>query len=425
MKILCAPAEFDFLSLPSDLNVVLYGSPTETAGGSVGAALKDAVIRNGFQPSVRAWDFLSIALSVITADLAEHRSCSPDGWTREFDLTVAVNEPDIWNYSAAQLESLLAYLTTDRWGLHFVKAEHFPSSDRAPTFPDEDSVVLLSGGLDSYIGAVDLVHGGHKPLAVSQTVRGDAEKQILFASGIGNGLRHFQVNHNSDVPDPENSPSQRARSIAFISYGILVATALEKYSRGNSVNLFVCENGLIAVNPPLTGGRLGSLSTRTTHPVVFALLNKLLDSIGLRVSIVNPYAFKTKGEMLQECANQGLLEQNAFNTTSCGRFNHFGYRHCGRCVPCLVRRASFAAWNKEDKTEYVYTDLSKDDDEHARFDDVRSALIGIAECEELGVNRWLGATLSSNLISDKGALRQTVNRGLREIKTFLTTMGVQ
>jgi hypothetical protein len=338
---------------------------------------------------------------------------------------VGVNEPDLWNSNADLLQELLAYLTTDRWTINFVEAEYLPSTDRTPVFPDNDSVVLLSGGLDSYIGAIDLVSSGRQPMAVSQIVRGDAEKQTAFAAGLGNGLRHFQVNHNSDVPDPENSPSQRARSIAFISYGVLAATTMQKYKDGGTITLYVCENGLIAINPPLTGGRLGSLSTRTTHPVVFALLQKLFDAAGLRVRIVNPYRFKTKGEMLRECANQVLLDANASNTTSCGRFNHFGYRHCGRCVPCLVRRSAFTEWNKADETEYVYTDLSRDDDDHARFDDVRSALIAIAESKELGINRWLGASLSSNLIADKDDLRQTIKRGLDELKNFLVGMGVQ
>lgn len=424
MKIVCAPSSFPFAS-NSDLNVVLYGSSSDVAPGSVGGALRESVLRGRLQPEQTASDFLSIALSVITADLAEHRSFSPDGWTREFDLTVGVSEPDLWSANAQVLESMLAYLTTDRWNINFVKAEYCLSNERKPIFPDNDSVVLLSGGLDSYIGAIDLVSNGHRPFAVSQIVRGDAEKQSAFAANIGPGLQHFQVNHNSEVPYPENSPSQRARSIAFVSYGVLIATTLKKYKDGETITLYVCENGLIAVNPPLTGGRLGSLSTRTTHPVVFALLQHLFDATGLRIKIVNPYRFKTKGEMLRECTNQTLLNLNAFNTTSCGRFNHFGYRHCGRCVPCLVRRSAFRAWNRADETEYVYADLSKDDDDHARFDDVRSTLIAIAECEELGINRWLGASLSSNLIDEKEELRRTIKRGLDELKDFLLGAGVQ
>ena len=41
----------------------------------------------------------------------------------------------------------------------------------------------------------------------------------------------------------------------------------EALSCWNDVTLYMCENGFISINPPLTDARLGSLSTRTTHPV--------------------------------------------------------------------------------------------------------------------------------------------------------------
>ena len=50
---------------------------------------------------------------------------------------------------------------------------------------DVDAAVLLSGGLDSSIGAIDQGEIGKKLIAVSQIVRGDGEKQELFASAIG------------------------------------------------------------------------------------------------------------------------------------------------------------------------------------------------------------------------------------------------
>jgi hypothetical protein len=40
-----------------------------------------------------------------------------------------------------------------------------------PGRPKEDCIVLLSGGLDSFIGAIDIVANGHRPFAVSQSVR--------------------------------------------------------------------------------------------------------------------------------------------------------------------------------------------------------------------------------------------------------------
>lgn len=425
MKITCALSDFNFSSRASDLDVVLYGNSGDPMRGSVGATLKHAIAREKVAPAARAWDLLSLALAVVSADLAGHRDRSPDGWTREFDLTISVVDAQFWNDNAETLQGLLAYLSTDRWTLRFVEGGILPQPARQPEHPTEDCVVLLSGGLDSYIGAINLVEQGSRPLAVSQMVRGDGEKQVAFAAEIGGGLRHFQVNHNADVPDPENPPSQRARSIIFLAYGVFIATTLARYHAGEEVTLYVCENGFIALNPPLTGGRLGSLSTRTTHPIVLSLLQQVLDAAGLRVRIVNPYRFKTKGEMLRECLGQTLLAAHAYQTTSCGRYKQFGYKHCGRCVPCLVRRAAFHVWGGQDSTFYVYDNLALDDDEHAGFDDVRSALIGIGERREMGTTRWLGSTLSSNLVANKPALREVVERGLAEIESLMLALGVR
>jgi hypothetical protein len=92
-------------------------------------------------------------------------------------------------------------------------------------------------------------------------VRGDDDKQDEFAALIGGGLGHLRLNHNAHVPDPEDMPSQRARSIAFIAYGVLSATSLDRYHSGERITLYMCENGFISINPPLTDMRLGSLST--------------------------------------------------------------------------------------------------------------------------------------------------------------------
>jgi hypothetical protein len=46
--------------------------------------------------------------------------------------------------------------------------------------------------------------------------------------------------------------------------------------------------------------RLGSLSTRTSHPAVLQMLQQILDAGNFRVRLVNPYQQKTKGEMLLE-----------------------------------------------------------------------------------------------------------------------------
>ncbi|HEX5701881.1 MAG TPA: Qat anti-phage system QueC-like protein QatC [Pyrinomonadaceae bacterium] len=425
MKLICTPNTSSFPNEDSALKICLFGNADASQNGSVGAAVFREIFRKKLAGEARAWDLLSLALSVVTADLAGHRSRTETGWTRDFELEVAVGDPEFWNTQTATIKKALDFLTTDRWRIHFIGGGARPPQPNEPIQPDEDSVVLLSGGLDSLVGAIDLSASGKKPFAVSQTVRGDAEKQVSFARNIGGGLRHLQLNHNAIVPDPEEPPSQRARSLNFIAYGIFVATTLASYRRGEMVTLYVCENGFIAINPPLTGARLGSLSTRTMNPVFLRLVQSLIDSAGLRVRIENPYQLMTKGEMLSACANQSLLEAHASLSTSCGRFMRYGYKHCGRCMPCQIRRAAFRAWGFTDSTEYIYEDLGRDDADYAGFDDVRSAAMAIAEVESIGLDDWLGVTLSSTLLGDVSSLKAVVSRGLAELAALHHAYGVR
>jgi 7-cyano-7-deazaguanine synthase in queuosine biosynthesis len=408
----------------SALRVILYGQARSEGQGSAGDAARYEIQRRRLECAPRAWDLLSIALSVVTADLAALRDQSPDGWTREIELDIAVADAPFWAGQARPLAEALAFLTTDRWTLRFHEGGVQTAQPRDPVRPPEDCVVLLSGGLDSLVGAIDLAAAGRRPFAISQTVRGDADKQVDFAARIGGGLGHLQLNHNASSPGAQES-SQRARSLIFIAFGVLAATALQRYHDGDRVPLYVCENGFIAVNPPLTGGRLGSLSTRTAHPEFLGRLQRVLDAADLRVGIANPYGAKTKGEMLRECADQTLLKAEAVRSTSCGRFQRFNYRQCGRCVPCQVRRAAFLAWGGiPDTTDYVYEPLGRNDADHSSFDDVRSVAIALAAARADGIETWLGHALASPLIGDRAALLAMLKRGMAELHTLHEAYGV-
>lgn len=424
MRLISGPDTFELAVADDALRVILYSQAKLKGQASAGSTARIKLRRRKLEPAPRAWDLLSLALTVVTADFAGRRDRSPDGWTRDFEIDVAVVDPTFWNTQATTLSDALAFLTTDRWKLRFHAGGLLPPAPQRPIRPEEDCVVLLSGGLDSLIGAIDLATTGKKPFAISQTVRGDADNQIEFAARIGGGLNHLQLNHNADVPDATED-SQRTRSLIFVTFGVLAATTLKRYYDGETIPLYLCENGFIALNPPLTGARIGSLSTRTAHPEFLSRLQQVLAAAGLRISIVNPYAAKTKGEMLRECRDQSLLKSEAATSTSCGRFLRYSYRHCGRCVPCQVRRAAFLAWGEPDTTTYVYEPLGKNDEKHAGFDDVRSVAMALAVVEADGLQPWLGGALSSPNIQDRAALRDMVGRGLEELRALHQAYGVR
>lgn len=429
MRLVCAPEDYAFAE-DGALNVVLYGQPQASTGersarAGAGQAAMQHILRARLLGAPRAWDFLSIALAVVTADLAEWRSESTDGWTRELDLTIAVADPDFWNGQAAALESALKFLSTDRWRLRFIGGGVQPVPPREPVVPLEDCVVLLSGGLDSLIGAIDLTAMGRKPLAVSNVVRGDGDNQVTFAQAIGGGLRHLPLNHNASPPWRKED-SQRARSLIFIAFGVLAATTLKKYHDGAEVPFYICENGFIVINPPLTGTRLGSLSTRTVHPEFLNRLRDVLSAAGLRINLVNPYEHATKGEMLVSCKNQPLLKSFAAQSVSCGRYRVFNYHQCGRCIPCQVRRAAFFAWDATlDTTDYVYEPLGKADADHAGFDDVRSLGMALQEVSSAGLKTWLGPALAYPRVGDTAPILDLVRRGLDELAALHKHYGVR
>jgi hypothetical protein len=222
MKVVCAPINLGFKTeAPGDLNVVLYGHADTPQRGGIGANIRDIVRRADLRPAARAWDLLSIALSVIAADTAVSRGDSPDGWTREIDLQVAVGDRAFWSSQTDLVHRTLRFLTTDRWNVSFIEGGLQPVLPKSPKLPAEDCVALLSGGLDSFIGAIDLTKRyGKKPYLVSQVSQGDKQKQAFFARMIGGGLSHLQLNHVVTCPG-DNERSQRTRSVIFLAYGTL------------------------------------------------------------------------------------------------------------------------------------------------------------------------------------------------------------
>jgi hypothetical protein len=405
-----------------DLAYVLYSYSTNKSVGSIGPSVISSVRKFGLAPSARAWDFLSIALSVIGADEGCTRETSPDGWTRQIDLTVSVADPNFWNTQVDGLIRALGFLTGDIWQVKFTGNGLAPAPPKHAKPRPENAVCLLSGGMDSLIGALDLKAAGRNLLLVSQIAKGDKKTQRYLAQVIAGSNRHLQLNHMVHPP-VQSERSQRARSLIFLGFGVLAATCLESYAKGAPAELYVPENGFISINVPLTPLRIGSLSTRTTHPYFIGLIQQLLANAGINVQIRNPYQFNTKGEMLVGCKDQAFLRKHIGSTTSCGRYARSGFRQCGRCVPCLVRRAAFHRWGGDPTPGYKYDDLSIPDAKHRDFDDVRSVAMACEAVQRRGLDRWAGGSINAAQLGDTAPYRDVARNGLNELGTFLKAAG--
>jgi 7-cyano-7-deazaguanine synthase in queuosine biosynthesis len=298
----------------------------------------------------RELDWLDTIGNLFAVDLACGRGNGDLEWTRSIEAHFPVREPAYWQQLAPAIQTIFGDFTSDRLLLHFAQADDAdpPPRQRHNPFPSHDCVALLSGGVDSFVGAAALIRDGHSPLAVSHTAAGS----IAHAqSQVGDVLRRQQPDlerlgltakkYGATFPQPE--PSQRSRSFLFLAAASMVASV------GGSNSVFINENGVMAIHLPMTAARLGSLSTHTASPVILDTVERLAQEVlQAPISITNELLALTKPEVVRFGVELGLVGDLA-ETVSCwsiGRTN----QHCGVCAPCLMRRISFDLHGVPDAT---------------------------------------------------------------------------
>ena len=419
-KVMCCPESllpdtFD----PDILYFTMFTSTKNKNIGHVGIDIPNAIRRDGLVPSVQAWDFATIASAVAATDHAIVRQESADGWTRTIELSICLIEPTVWETKRAELELLLRFLTGDFWTLRFLPSSlKVPKSEKTRK-QNTNCVCLLSGGIDSLVGAIDLTSAGQKPFFVSQVVRGSSNAQARFAAELGGSDRHLQWSFAVGHPGVSEK-STRARSIIFFAFAALAASAISSSER-QPVEIIVPENGFISLNVPLGPGRLGSLSTKTTHPVYTAGIQELWDAVGIPARLSFPYQYSTKGEILLNCADEGLLADLIVDSISCGKFQRHNLTQCGVCVPCMVRRAAFLKANLQDKTVkgYLHDDLA-----HSGSRDVAAAAAAYLRYKDIGIQRFTGGTFSFASVEERSRYENVVARGMDELGQLLSIQGV-
>ena len=216
--------------------------------------------------------------------------------------------------------------------------------------------------------------------------------------------------------------TERSRSFLFLSLGALFASTLNKEN-----HLIVPENGLISLNVPLTPLRLGSLSTKTTHPYFLDQFQKLLDSLNLKVEITDPYKFETKGEMLAGCINKTVLNQNSHLTMSCAhptalRWMGESSKHCGICVPCIIRRAAFYKANAEDRTIYKTKKLSA---KHPQVKAFNYSIFRIRKNPSMSTELIFKSGPLINHLDQLSQFSEVYKRGMIELMDFFDNYGIK
>lgn len=325
-------------------------------------------------------DLCEIAAYVYMGDKAVSRG-RYEQWTRNLSFVVPVRDPERWDFVKEILTSTIATLSGDNVRFNFVpkpKEENVPKSKQRkskasasfePTsFPEADCSCLFSGGLDSFAGAAYLIEQERRrPLFASHYANGELKNKqrdlmSVIQEKFGKNFHHFQYrvtsrpNKNAPHKYARQENSHRARSFLFMSFATVAAA-----SRGLS-DIFICENGVLSLNVPISDARKGSRSTRHAHPLYLFHFNQLVNALYERkFNVQNPFSLQTKGEEIALLRTLHL-ESVIKDTVTCWGYPNQTCRykysnHCGYCIPCIVRRVSLIAAGMEDCDDQYVVDV--------------------------------------------------------------------
>ena len=299
-------------------------------------------------------DFLCIASCIYAADKAIDRELEEDKWTRNIAIEIPVEHEATWSAVAERFSDCIGFLTGDLWEITFRHGEKrvVQKRPRVRRFRRQaltgHAVCLFSGGLDSFIGAVNwladnpndkLLLVGHFDRDVAGPGADQRSLRDICALHFPNRMKLAQTQVGLSSGGVDNN--FRSRSLLFMALGCYFAEILDP-----ACPVLIPENGPIALNFPLTPSRRGSCSTRTVHPHFVGEINAILQQVGIGNQISNPYEFLTKGEMVDQCRAPDVLTAAFAASRSCAKANRRMHwtnrtaRGCGVCIPCLFRRAS-------------------------------------------------------------------------------------
>lgn len=324
----------------------------------------------------RSLDLLEIAGLVYGVDSAISRGGTTDSqmgkkWHRQFQVELPVRELAFWRdeHIKRELEEMLMFLSGDRFIFEFVERQVI-TDEPSPFFElaqdnawQPDRVLMFSGGLDSFAGALEEIAEQKQKLALishfSSSKIKHVQKQLnnALVKKFGNNVcQHIPIQVQM-MKSGLKEGTHRARSFLFAVLGSVTAQAYGK----NRVSFY--ENGVVSLNLPPVGNVLGTRATRTTHPQTLTRFSNFLDKVfngGMRVD--NPYFWRTKRDVVETIARLGMASEIS-QTRSCADVHHqiTQHPHCGRCSQCIDRRFSILAAGLEqyDPAEAYRVDLLK------------------------------------------------------------------
>ncbi len=351
-----------------------------------------------------AIDLLEIATYVYAADQMVSRGGLKEfeygtKWRRQFRLEIPVRLPDKWNdpKMISLLQQTIGFLSDDDYEFHFTSFKTPPKVDRYlfDTLEVDDAgfeeVILFSGGLDSFGGAVqEIIQGqrkvvlvSHRPVSKIYARQKGLVKDLV--DQLGNKAiapMHVAIEVNK-TKNFGRDFTQRSRSFLFAALAAAVALSLNR----NRIRFY--ENGIISLNIPLSPQALGGRATRTTHPRVLNGFEEIFSlAFDKPFAVENPYLWKTKADILREIKAAGLAKLCA-RTSSCTHTKEqtHMHTHCGYCSQCVDRRLNALAagfTNEEDPAEMYASDVVVGEREEADLTMIERYLGTCIELDGMG-----------------------------------------
>ncbi len=346
----------------NNISVVEISVPKLSQKVTLDIDLNSIYDRFGF-PNKTVLDLVFIASIIYIFDRIIPRNLFPDNWTREIEIEIPIAKINKWKGVIDELNTLLSFLTGDLWDIKFQKLRNpILQLDKAQQKLDQkntlkgvvDKVSLFSGGMDSLIGAIDILEKNKGNIQLlghyDGNISGVSKAQANLYSQLSMrypGRTHLQqvrigfVKNSANNKEYSFETSTRSRSLLFLALGIYATESV-----GNNIDLVIPENGFISLNMPFSPSRRGSCSTRTTNPFLIKKFNTILEKINIKQKVINPYLLKTKGEMINECENLNNFKLLYKHSVSCSKTGHTinwirrQEEQCGVCVPCIIRRSA-------------------------------------------------------------------------------------
>lgn len=352
-----------------------------TAGGKRNVLIDPDQVVQRFLAEVpaRCRDAFTVAGAVYAADgrVKRGRVSDPfdDTWTRDFVFHVAVHDLAFWSdpETTKRLIDAVSFLGGDSVEFSFSAAPG-RSGARQPPLPTDlgdpklreaDTIVLLSGGLDSLAATLQARDEGRKPLLVSHRPapqiqsRQENVVRLLRARDPDWTYPHVSVLlHNVERRPVEFT--QRTRSFLYASLASITAQHL------GIADLRICDNGVVSLNLPPSGQAVGTMLSRSTHPGFLHRMEGLARLItdNSQLTMSNALLAFTKREVVELIAKLGT-PQLIQETVSCAHTERRprGQPHCGVCTQCIDRRfATVAAgFEEHDLPERYEHDVFIDD----------------------------------------------------------------